>query len=403
MGFDWGLFVKKVKLVRIVSVPHAFVHIEETLRLLNHEKFEITLISSKDEYLQDYLKKFPEGAIHFKEVPMAREIAPFSDLLSVIRLAFFLRKYRPDIIHSSTPKAGIITSIAALIAQVPLRFHTFTGQRWATLTGLSRSALKLIDHLIIKLNSETLADSPSQVEYLNENGLRPIDCLMRGSFGGVDLVKFSPESRNRFKLSVMNDLNIPSSARVALFLGRINKDKGVDLLLESFSKISGQLPDCYLVFVGPYEKENNPLSIKNENIMMNHAKIRFLGMKNDPVPFLAIADFLVLPSFREGFGTVVIEAAGMEIPTLGRKISGLVDSISHDESGLLFESDEEFELQFVRLFKDTSYCVQLGERARTRALKYFDGKILARAQLDFYRSKLAATRNSQIETIVEKS
>lgn len=394
--------MKKIKLVRIVSVPHAFVHIEETLRLLSHEKFEITLVSSRDDYLQDYLKKFPEGAIQFKEIPMAREVAPFSDLISVIRLAFFLWKHRPDIIHSSTPKAGIITSIAALIAQVPLRFHTFTGQRWATLNGITRSLLKLIDLLIIKLNSETLADSPSQVEYLKENGLLKVKCLLRGSFGGVDLHKFSPESRKQFEIAIMEDLSIPSNARVALFLGRINKDKGVDLLIESFRKISEQLPDCFLVFVGPYEKENNPLSPGNEKTMMSHPRIRFLGMKNDPVPFLAIADFLVLPSFREGFGTVVIEAAGMEIPTLGRKISGLVDSISSEESGILFEKDEEFELQLVRLFKDTSYCAELGKNARDRALKYFDSKILAKAQLDFYRNKLDAIPSSQIETIVEK-
>ncbi len=394
--------MKKIKIVRVVSVPHAFVHIEETLQLLSRENFEITLVSSRDTYLNDYLKKFPEKSIRFKEIPMDREIAPFSDLVAIFRLTCFLMEYRPDIIHSSTPKAGIIACIASFLARIPLRFHTFTGQRWATLQGLSNKILKLIDFLIIKLNSETLADSPSQVEYLKSYGLSPVSCLLKGSYGGVDLIKFSPDKKNKFNQEQRKKLGISDQARIALFLGRVNKDKGVDDLIEVFHKSFKNLTDSYLLFVGPYEKENNPISDENEKIMMGHANIKFLGMKNDPVPYLAMADFLVLPSFREGFGTVVIEAAGMEIPTLGRKIPGLVDSILHQESGLLFDSIQEFEEQLVKLFREPLFCKKLGKSARPHALKYFDSKILAKSQLDFYRNRIGAIDNSQTEIFVEK-
>lgn len=393
--------MKKKKIVRIVSVPHAFVHIEEGLKYLINNNFEVILVSSYDSYIDDYLKKFRPNTIRFKEISIEREINLISDLISSFKLFLFLLKERPDITHSSTPKAGIVTALASFLARVPVRLHTFTGQRWATLNGLKKHLLIYLDKVIISLSTSALADSPSQVTFLKSNGLDPVDCLLRGSYGGVDLERFHPRKKTEYKNQIRKNLDLDNDARVGLFLGRINKDKGVDELLEIFSKFENK--KWFLLVVGPYEKETNPILEQNEKILFYHPQIKFLGMKNDPVPYLAASDFMVLPSFREGFGTVVIEAAGLELPTLGRRISGLIDSISDGESGVLFENSEQFTSGLESFFKDSELTANLGKMARLRALKYFDSNILAKAQTDFYRERLNALSNSQSATIVEKS
>ncbi len=395
--------VKKIKCVRVASVPYAFVHIEATIHYLIKNDYEVILVSSWDPYIDDYLKKFPKDSLQFHEIKIDREISPISDLISLFRLFIYLLKTKPDIVHSSTPKAAIVTAVAAFFARVPIRIHTFTGQRWATLTGKMRRFLIFLDWLIIKLNSANLADSPSQVEFLKEHGLAPVGCILKGSFGGVDLMRFSPERRKSNYFEIRQKLNIEPNARVAIFLGRLNRDKGIDNLIECFLKISEDSRPWYILLVGPYENITNPIQPQNEKILFSHPRIKFVGMQFDPVPYIAASDFMILPSFREGFGTSVIEASGLELPTIGRRIPGLIDSIIHNETGFLFDTPEQFVQQMELLFTSSSRCQILGQQARSRALKYFGCEVLAKEQHHFYCNMLASVNSFQIESSVEKS
>ncbi len=325
--------------------------------------------------------------ISILSAPIERKISPFLDLLALFKLIKIFRKYGFKLVHSVTPKAGLLAMLASFLSGVAIRIHTFGGQVWATQKGLSRWVLKRIDRLIFLLATDVLVDSASQRQLLLDEGLitaRDSSVLAKGSISGVATARFKPDEIARLK--IRTELAIEDGDTLFLFVGRLNRDKGVLDLATAFSRITDS--KAHLLVVGPDEAG---IQLRMEQILDNLLeRVHFAGFSSHPEKYMAAADVLCLPSYREGFGCVIIEAAAVGIPAIGSRIYGIEDAIMDRVTGLLFEAKDNDALRahMMTMIADNEFRKRLGENARKRVLDQFSSENLASAWLDYYQAKL---------------
>lgn len=346
--------------------------------------FEIALIVNTDDTM--FLKK---QGLDIRVIPLkiSRKINLLNDLLSLIKLSWIFIKERPASVHSITPKAGLLSNLAGFFTGVPLRIHTFTGQVWASKQGIKRTILKSIDKLTAGLATVSIVDSLSQRDFLlAENVISPQKSIVfgSGSVSGVDLSKFKPSKKNRYE--VMRDLSIPKDAFIFLYLGRLNRDKGVLDLASAFSKIRND--KAYLLVVGPDEADfGNQMQ---KLCGRNQERMRLVGFSKEPQKYLAAADVLCLLSYREGFGSVIIEAAAMGVPAIASNIYGISDAVQNQKTGLLHApKDIDATINCMNLFlSDPKLLKRYGSVAKKRAHKEFDADVMSQHWLNFYLKHL---------------
>jgi glycosyltransferase involved in cell wall biosynthesis len=314
-----------------------------------------------------------------------REIAPFRDLIALISLWNLFRRERFDVIHSMSPKAGLLTAVAGFLAGVPVRIHWFTGQVWATKRGSMRILLKAMDKITSRCATHLLSDSNSQAKFLTTEKVTStgkIQVLASGSTCGVDILRFHPNlpTRNRIRAGY----GIPDEATIALFVGRMQPEKGIRELCDAFLAAAKSCPNLHLMLVGPDEAGME----KYIRAALAEAckKLHWAGLTEKPEEYMAAADFLVLPSYREGFGSVVIEAAACGIPSIGTNIYGLSDAIIDGVTGFLVPvaNAKALEAAILRLSVDVVKRKEMGERALTHVLTSFRQDILVEALLKYY-------------------
>lgn len=374
----------KKKLCFVVSTPmtiKAFLY--EPIKRLS-ERYAIYVIANISEgqpldWLKDYATVIP--------VPIERKVSLFKDFVSLFRLINICRRSNFDAVHSVTPKAGLLAMLAAFISRVPMRTHTFTGQVWATKQGLKRQVLKTFDCLIAKLANHVLIDSDSQRNFLVSQGVVSSinsEVLADGSISGVDVVRFKPDVISR--KDIRKELSIAESDVVILYLGRLNNDKGVVDLARAFARM-GQ-SHAHLLLVGPDEDNTKSKLIIQSQACMD--KVHFVDFTSEPEKYMAAADILCLPSYREGFGNVIIEAAAVGVPSVGSRIYGLTDAIEEDVSGLLFQARDVDDLaeKLEKLVVDSALRNTLGHQARQRVESKFTSQRLSEAWLEYYLARL---------------
>lgn len=331
-----------------------------------------------------------EIAAELIAAPIARPIAPVADLRAIAQLTRLFRQRQFDLVHSVTPKAGLIATVAGRMAGVPRRLHTFTGQVWATRRGPMRNVLKMADRLIANSATHILVDSFSQRDFLVAQGIvdaGKASVLGRGSISGVDASRFRPDAAKR--QLVRAELGIPGAATVFLFLGRLKRDKGVLDLARAFALCSAQDPQARLLLVGPDE---DGLEVQIRGLAGTGAeRVHRVQYTDRPEEYFAAADIFCLPSYREGFGTTIIEAAAAGVPAIGSKIYGITDAIVEGETGLLFEAGKVQQLaQSMRtLAGDASLRRRMGQSARERAVRDFSSTVVTAALLEYYAKQLA--------------
>jgi glycosyltransferase involved in cell wall biosynthesis len=332
--------------------------------------------------------------VAYIDIPIERKISPLRDIFSLYKLITLFRRRQFTLVQSITPKAGLLTMLSAWICRVPIRVHIFTGQVWVTRSGFSRWYLKSLDRLIAILATSVLADSPSQKQFLVDEGIasaRDIQVLADGSICGVDDFKFKPNAEA--KKNIRAQLGIPEEATVALFMGRLKRDKGVLDLASAFGGLGPCFNSLYLVFVGPDEDGLRDQILNLVSLGKN--QVRFVGHVNNPEDFIAAADFLCLPSYREGFGLVTIEAAAAGIPTLASRIYGITDAIVDGVTGLLHEPGDlagiADGLRTMAAIPETR--ISMGDAAQKRALELFPTTRVVNAQLSFYQSLIRKYRS----------
>jgi len=376
-----------MKICRVASVPFFLQHhLREQICATANAGHQVTLIAGDGPEIAA-LEHLP--SIEFVLIDIARQISPWRDLRALWRLYLHFRQSGYDIVHSTTPKAGMLCAIAGLMAGVPVRLHTFTGQPWMELHGLKRFVAKAGDWVTAHLNTMSYADSISQRDFLIEQGITSsskMAVIGRGSLAGVDVVRFDETPWQDQGTELQKQLGITKSTVVITFVGRLTRDKGVSELVEAFSQLIQSGKQCVLLLVGPQEPDRDPLPSATLAKIAENPMIIATGYSDMPEKYLAVTDIFCLPSYREGFGNVVIEAAAMGVPTVGTDIVGLRDSIENGETGLLVppKTTDELAAGLRLLIDDPDLRGKMGERARSRARREFDSRKINADVLEEY-------------------
>jgi len=381
--------IKPARICFVVAVPftaNAFLS-QHILALARKHSVSIALNGAA----QDLRAELRQTPIH--RFCIVRKIAPFRDLIALISLWNLFRREGFDVIHSMSPKAGLLASVAGFLAGVPVRIHWFTGQVWATKRGLMRILLKTMDKITSRCATDLLSDSHSQAKFLTTEKVTStgkIQVLASGSTCGVDILRFHPDLEAGNKIRAAH--GIPDEATIALFVGRMQPEKGIRELCAAFLAAAQSCPDLHLMLVGPDEAGMKKyIQAELAEVSKN---LHWIGLTDRPEEYMAASDFLVIPSYREGFGSVVIEAAACGIPSIGTNIYGLSDAIIDGETGSLIPvgSAKALEDAILRLSTDAVKRMRMGERALTRVLTHFRQDMLVESLLKYYERILDANK-----------
>ncbi len=329
------------------------------------------------------LKKLLPKNIVLNDINFKRQPSPIIDLITFLKLLSLLIKNKPDLTISISPKAGLITALSSFISRVPYRIHWFTGQVWVTKKGFIRNFYKILDRIIFNLCHHVLVDSHSQRKFLLLNNIiskNRSTVLLKGSVGGVNIKKFKYKITNRKYLR--KKLKISKDIFTFLYLGRINKDKGIIELIEAFTRVERIYKAVRLVLVGPME------DFYINELIKNYKKVLYAGETSTPQKWFSLGDIFCLPSHREGFGVVVIEAGSCNLATLGSNIYGINDAIVEDETGFLHKvgSISDIKKKMLFVIKNKKMLKKFGQKSRLRVEKNFDENLISEKLLEFIQS-----------------
>ncbi|MGE4170305.1 MAG: DegT/DnrJ/EryC1/StrS family aminotransferase [Candidatus Margulisiibacteriota bacterium] len=323
------------KLVRVVTKPKSFRYLlAGQLRFMaNH--FEIYAVSSPEPELAE--TEMAEGVVTLG-IPMSRKITPLADLYALIAMIRLFLKLKPDIVHSHTPKAGIIAMLAAWMTRVPVRLHTVAGMPLTETSGIKHWLLTQIERLTYATATLVLPNSTELLRYIQAHHLcnpKKILLLGHGSSNGVDLNHFqrTPELENQAK--ILKQAHHLEDKFVLLFAGRLVKDKGIEELISACTPLFTPLPKIQLVIAGDFDEGLNRISDGTKTTIQTHPSITYLGFQKEIRPILAMADCVVLPSYREGLPQILLQACAMEVPCITTDIGGCNEVILHQQNGLI--------------------------------------------------------------------
>ncbi len=378
---------RELKLWFMAASPMSIlVFLTPHMKVLNR-KFQIRAIANAEgqNFLADDSSNVSVGS-----VDLVRDIDPIKDIKAVWQIYFQLRLDRPWCLHTLTPKAGLVGMFSAWIARVPIRVHTFTGQVWVTRTGLMRQLLKLADKCTALMATHVLVDSPSQRDFLIAEGVIKASkskVLASGSICGVNTKRFCSnlQVRNNIRL----ELDAADDALVCLYLGRLNRDKGVLDLAAAFSIVAALHTKAELWVVGPDEADFFAKMMSLLNGLEN--RVKRVGYTKTPEQYMQAADLFCLPSYREGFGSSVIEAAACGVPALTSRIYGLTDAVQEGHTGWMHKAGDIQDLAQVwdTALSSTHELRLRGEAAQRNAAQMFSEQVVTDAMLEFYEDRCA--------------
>lgn len=350
----------KQKLFITTTIPLTFIFFKGQPRLWK-EEYDVCAISSEP----DNLKRFAEEeGIRYRHIPMKREISLFADVVSLFRWIWLLLKERPYIVHGNTPKAALLSMVAAWITRRPVRIYMCHGLRYQGTEGKLRKLLMTMEKIACSCATHVISVSKGVADIMVADGLCKKEKMIvvgYGSAGGVDMEKFNPDKVER---DVRKELGIPEDAFVFAFVGRIVGDKGVNELVGAFNRIKEKEHNVHLLLVGPKESVQDPINEKTASTIENNHSIHAVGMQQDVRPYLKATNAFMLPSYREGFGMVLIEAGAMGLPCITTNITGCNEIIIPGENGAIVEPrDEE------ALYKEMKKWVENPDIVKTMAAK----------------------------------
>ena len=321
-------------------------------------------------------------------VAMQRHISPLRDIVSLCRLIRLIRRERPIMVHSMTPKAGLLAMMAAALCRVPVRVHTFTGLVFPTARGITQRILIITDRLTCRCATHIVPEGQGVLDDLRSFRItaKPMHVLGHGNVRGIDLDHYS---RSPQVLALAAPLRRPD-AFTFIFIGRLVGDKGINELVRAFTKLHTLLPHTRLILVGPEERTLDPLQPDTICAINSCPAIEAVGHQADVRPWLAAADALAFPSYREGFPNVVIEAGAMSLPAIVTDINGSREIITHGSNGLIIppRSADALFTAMHTLATDADLTASLAANARPMIASRFDRRYVTRCLIDYYRSIL---------------
>ena len=380
----------KKKIIRITTVPLSLdVFCRGLLRELS-EEYEVVAVSSPGPLLDEVARR--EG-VRTAAVPMERRIAPLKDIASLWRLVRLFRKERPDMVHSMTPKAGLLSMMAARLTGVPVRLHTFTGLVFPSMTGMRRRLLELTDRLTAACATHIVPEGEGVRDDLLRFGItrKPLRVLGYGNVRGIDLDWYdrTPEVLGEAE-SLRRRFGIGPDAFTFVFVGRLVADKGIRELTDAFFRLWEEGRKVHLLLCGETEAED-PLPDSTRHRMETCPCIHFsAGWLSDVRPWYAAADALVHSSYREGFPTTVIEAGAMRLPCIVTDINGSREIIRDGENGRIVPPrDEEALYGAMKAFlEDPDALRVMSMRARKMVATRFEQGYVRSCLKDFYHEIL---------------
>ena len=325
-----------------------------------------------------------------KCVRICRKVNIKADLKALRELYLYMREMRFDAVHSVTPKAGLLTALASFFARIPHRIHIYTGQVWATRKGVMRLLLMLMDKLIAILDNHILVDGNTQRDFLVNNRIisrTKSKVLGSGSICGVNIERFKPQIQIR--LQEREKLGLTDGRVVFVFLGRLNRDKGIYELLEAFNQLASQFDKAFLLLAGRDEEECLK-NLSSYNAIKEGDNFKYIGMTSTPEFILQAGDVFCLPTYREGFGSSVIEASCLGLPVVCSDAYGVMDAMVENKTGLRCKVGDVASLYKAMklLCESAELRKQLGMAGRERVLKQFDGIVVTKEWVRFYQSFL---------------
>lgn len=386
---------RRASLCRVATVPFSLFPVQAQIEELSLHEFDVTVVCSpSDDFLSSAESAGPQMAwgstLRYRPIDIPRAIHPIRDLKALFNLFMLFRREKFEIVHSITPKAGLLTAIAGFLAGVPLRLHTFTGQTWISQRGLLRFVTRAADRLIGNLCTCVYADGHGQARFLVDSGIispNKINVILKGSLGGLDIQRLDPAKFPTSRADMRAAMGIGEGAFVFGFLGRINRDKGIVELLKAFETISSENVDAHLVLIGPMENQSDEEVFNALNRAEMNSRVHRLGFVEDLFATMMTFDVLCLPSYREGFNGAVLQAAALEIPTLGSDIYGINDNLVKDITGALVPPKDPAALitEMRRYLKLPGIVKQQGKAARAYVVENFDSKKFSQAVANEYK------------------
>ncbi|MXV39013.1 glycosyltransferase [Flavobacteriaceae bacterium Ap0902] len=363
----------RAKIIRTSTIALSLdVLLKGQLRYLN-QFYKVKAVSGNDRHLQNVKKR--EG-VDVIDLPMERKISIFKDIISLVRMYLLLRKEKPDIVHSITPKAGLITMLAAKMAGVPIRIHTFTGLIFPYSKGSMKRLLILMDKLLCASATKIIPEGEGVKHDLIEYNItrKPLEVLANGNINGVDIKFFRPNTIPSETLQeIRAKYNIPENHFIYCFVGRIGLEKGINELLESFNNLYEENDKINLLLIGALDDSEEINERLRQKIKQNPSIIH-VGWQDDIKAFLELSDCFVFPSHREGFPNVVLQACAMGLPCIVTNISGSNEIIQNEENGIIVPTKDKDALyiQMERLLNQPLLRNKFGKEARKTIVEKFE-------------------------------
>lgn len=360
------------------------------VEFLVSEGYDVTIISGPGEEISMLAKKENAKLI---TIPFSKAISPVKDFKQLLQIIRILKKEKPDIVNAGNPKSGFLIMLACWLTGFKNRIFTLHGLVSDTKTGFKRRAVSQTEKISCNIAKTVIVVSPSLKVHAEKRNILTAEkgvVIEKGSYNGIDIKIFS---RTKFLLTQSNELRekigLQQDAVVLGFVGRLSKDKGIDILFEAFNLLVKKYPFIRLVLAGPLSKENRFSEISEHQLFYDE-RVFYLGKLIDVTPVYGIIDMLVLPSLREGFGNVLIEAAAMEIPVIASEIPGCRDAVNNNVNGYLFEKGNVTQLcnYLEKLITDKNLRDELGRNGKVFAKNNFNNYKIWNGQLELYNKIL---------------
>ncbi len=383
---------KTPRLIRITTVPVSLLLLlKGQMKYMQQNGFEVIMVSSpgKEAALAE-----EQEMCEMITIPMERGIHLFKDLSTLFRLYRLLKELKPDIVHTHTPKAGLLGMLASMFCSVPIRLHTIAGLPWMEHKGISRFILKQMERVTGFGAHRIYPNSQGLKQFIEDELIVPqrkLKLLGNGSSNGIDCTHFSKASVTQQQIvQLQNKAKLAANGFIWLFVGRLVKDKGITELVNAFEKIKAEFPNDQLWLVGKEEPELDPLPEAISTLIHTDPAIISWGFQTDVRPFFAASSALVFPSYREGFPNVPMQAGAMEKPMILSNINGCNEIVQHGVTGILVKPKATDELFYAMrlLRRDVKLCNELGQNSRKQIVANYSQQTIWKQLYQEYRTLL---------------
>jgi glycosyltransferase involved in cell wall biosynthesis len=373
----------RIRVLHAVTVSKSLKLMKGQLSYLKKLGYEVSVVSSPGKEIDTFAEM---EKVNIKQIKMAREISPLSDIISLIKVIRYLLKYRPHIVNTGTPKAGLLLSVAAWLTRVPIRIYTVRGLRLETTYGYKRKILLFTERIACLCSHRVIAVSESLKKRMIELKLAPekkIIVLGSGSSNGIQVSKVQELSKTNIDISLE-----PDSFKIG-FVGRITKDKGVIELLQAFRNLRKKYNNIKLLILGDFET-GDPIPDSERRYIETDPNILFLGFQQNPFPYYKFMDIFVLPSHREGFANVCLEAALFELPIITTNATGAIDTVIDGKTGLIYEvgNVKQLEEKIEFLIRNPEIRKKMGIEGKKWVTKEFPSERIWNALDNLYKTLL---------------